>query len=76
MAVDVILPQIGFSVTEGTVVEWLVADGGTVEQGAPLFSLESDKAVNEVEAPASGVLRILKEAGGLYPVGEVIAVIE
>ena len=76
MAVDVILPQIGFSVTEGTVVEWLVTDGGTVEQGAPLFSLESDKAVNEVEAPASGVLRILKEAGGLYPVGEVIAVIE
>ncbi|HMK84499.1 MAG TPA: lipoyl domain-containing protein [Steroidobacteraceae bacterium] len=76
MATEVILPKIGFSMTAGTLAEWLVKDGAPVAAGAPLFSLESDKSVTEVEAPASGVLRVLKPIGESYPVGTVIGMIE
>ncbi len=76
MATEVILPKIGFSMSEGTLAEWLVKDGAPVMAGAPLFSLESDKSVTEVEAPASGVLRVLKAMGEVYPVGTVIGLIE
>jgi len=76
MATEIILPKIGFSMTEGTLSEWLVKDGAQVAAGAPLFSLESDKSTTEVEAPASGVLRVLKAVGESYPVGTVLGVIE
>lgn len=77
MAVEVLLPKIGFSMNEGTVAEWLVADGGQAVEGQPLFSLESDKSTNEVEAPASGTLRIRVAAGGdPVEVGTVLATIE
>lgn len=72
MATEVILPKLGFSMNEGTIAEWLVADGGDVKQGAPLYSLESEKSVQEIEAPASGKLKILKAAGDVYTVGTVI----
>ena len=72
MSTEVILPKLGFSMNEGSVAEWLVADGGQVTEGQPLYSLESEKSVNEIEAPASGVLRIIKPAGETYEVGTVI----
>ena len=59
MTIDVLVPKIGFSMAEGTLTEWLVDDGATVSEGQPIYSLESDKSINEVEAPASGVLKIL-----------------
>ncbi|WP_176599184.1 MULTISPECIES: biotin/lipoyl-containing protein [Sphingobium] len=76
MATEILLPKLGFSMTEGQLSEWLVADGGQAVEGEPLFSLESDKSVNEVEAPASGTLRIIKEAGETYDVGTVLGMIE
>lgn len=76
MATEIILPQIGFSMSEATLVEWFAQDGATVTEGDNLFSIESDKSVNEVEAPASGVLRIKGVAGEVYKVGEVLATIE
>lgn len=76
MATDVLLPKLGFSMNEGELVEWLVAEGGQAVEGEPLFSLESDKSTNEVESPATGTLRILKEVGETYEVGTVLAVIE
>lgn len=72
MATEVLLPKLGFSMNEGELVEWIVADGGAVTAGDPLFSVESDKSTNEVESPASGTLKILKQAGETYPVGTVI----
>jgi pyruvate/2-oxoglutarate dehydrogenase complex dihydrolipoamide acyltransferase (E2) component len=76
MAVEVLLPKIGFSMEEGAVAEWLYADGATVTEGETLFLLESDKSTSEVEAPASGVLRILIGAGeGPLPVGTVLGTI-
>lgn len=72
MSTEIILPKLGFSMTEGNIAEWLVPDGGAVVQGQPLFSLENDKAVQEVEAPASGTLKILTPPGHSCPVGTVI----
>jgi pyruvate/2-oxoglutarate dehydrogenase complex dihydrolipoamide acyltransferase (E2) component len=76
MATEVLLPKIGFSMNEGTLVEWLVADGEEVKEGQPLYSLESEKSVQEVESPASGRLKILKEPGQTYTVGTVLGTIE
>ena len=72
MSTEIILPKLGFAMTEGNIAEWLVPDGGAVVQGQPLFSLENDKAVQEVEAPASGTLKILTPPGQSCPVGTVI----
>lgn len=76
MATEVLLPKLGFSMNEGVLAEWLVADGGQAVEGEPLFALESDKSTNEVESPASGTLKILKEPGETYEVGTVLAIIE
>jgi pyruvate/2-oxoglutarate dehydrogenase complex dihydrolipoamide acyltransferase (E2) component len=76
MATEVLLPKLGFSMNEGTLNEWLVPDGGHAVEGEPLYALESEKSVNEVESPATGTLRIIKETGETYEVGTVLAVIE
>jgi pyruvate/2-oxoglutarate dehydrogenase complex dihydrolipoamide acyltransferase (E2) component len=76
MATEVLLPKIGFSMNEGELATWLVPDGGQAVEGEPLFELESDKSTNEVESPATGTLKILKQAGETYEVGTVLATIE
>jgi len=72
MSTEIRIPQIGFSTQEGTLVEWLVEDGGQVEVGQPLYTLELDKSVQEVEAPVSGTLKVIAKVGESYPVGELI----
>ncbi|MCJ8156054.1 biotin/lipoyl-containing protein [Sphingomonas sp. LaA6.9] len=76
MATEILLPKIGFSMTEGQIAEWLASDGAQVTEGEPLYLLEADKSTNEVEAPASGTLRIIAEAGEIYEVGTVLGTIE
>jgi len=76
MATEILLPKLGFSMNEGTLSEWLVADGGKAVEGQPLFALESDKSTNEVESPATGTLKILKQPGEVYEVGTVLGIIE
>ena len=73
MSVEVRIPQIGFGLQEGTLVEWLVPDGGRVEDGAALYTLELDKAVQEIAAPAAGTLKVHAAVGQVYPVGALIA---
>ena len=72
MATEIILPKLGFSMNEGMLAEWLVVDGGEVKEGDPLFALESDKSTQEVDAPTSGTLKILKQPGETYEVGTVL----
>jgi pyruvate/2-oxoglutarate dehydrogenase complex dihydrolipoamide acyltransferase (E2) component len=76
MSTEVLFPKIGFSMSEGTLGGWMVADGDSVREGQPIYTLESDKSVEEVEAPASGRLRIIGQPGTLYQVGDKVAVIE
>jgi len=70
------LPMISMGMTEGTIAEWLHEDGAEVTEGTAVYSIETDKTVQEVEAPTSGVLRILAPAGEEYPVGALIGRIE
>lgn len=70
------IPQPGAAISEGTILEWLVADGQRVAAGAPLYRLETDKIEIEVDCPADGALRILGCAGETYPVGQEIGYIE
>lgn len=72
MSVEIKIPQIGFSMLEGTLVEWLVPDGGQVQEGAPLYTLELDKAVQEVTSTAAGKLKVHAAVGQVYPVGALI----
>ena len=72
MATQILLPKLGFSMNEGVLSEWLVADGGSVKEGEPLFALESDKSTNEVDSPASGTLKIIAQPGETYAVGTVL----
>lgn len=75
MSTEIILPKLGFSMNEGTVAEWLAADGAQVTQGQPLYSLESEKSVTEIEAPVSGTLKILQAVGEVLSVGTVLGTI-
>lgn len=76
MATEVTLPQLGESVTEGTITGWLVEVGDTVEADQPLFELSSDKIDTEVPAPASGVLKEIKvDVDETVDVGTVVAII-
>lgn len=76
MAQDLTLPKIGFSMTEGALAEWLVADGDQVVEGQAIYALESDKSTQEVESPGSGTIRITAEAGQTYQVGDILGRIE
>lgn len=72
MSTDILLPKLGFSMDEGVVAEWLVADGAYVKAGEPLYSLESEKAVEEIAAPASGRLKITSPVGQSLKVGTIL----
>jgi 2-oxoglutarate dehydrogenase E2 component (dihydrolipoamide succinyltransferase) len=74
---DVIMPQLGETVTEGTVANWYKKVGDTVKADEPLFDVETDKVTTEIPSIATGVVKaILVEAGATVPVGTVLAVIE
>jgi pyruvate/2-oxoglutarate dehydrogenase complex dihydrolipoamide acyltransferase (E2) component len=73
MTTQVLMPKIGFSMEEGTLAEWLLSDGADVKEGQALYSLESEKSIQEIEAPASGKLKILATPGTTYKVGDVLA---
>jgi pyruvate/2-oxoglutarate dehydrogenase complex dihydrolipoamide acyltransferase (E2) component len=72
MATEILLPKLGFSMNEGILAEWLVPDGGEIQAGQPLYTLESEKSVQEIEAPASGKLKIIVQAGQTCQVGTVL----
>ena len=76
MASDVIMPQMGFDMTEGMVVRWLKREGDVVTRGESIAEIETDKATVELEAYESGVMaRILVPEGVVVPVGETIGLI-
>lgn len=76
MSVEIRIPGLGAGMSEGTLVEWHVDDGASVSEGQVLYTLESEKTAQEVEAPAAGVLRRIGEPGEVYPVGELIGTID
>lgn len=76
MAFEVIMPKAGIDMTEGQIVKWLKEEGDTVTEGEIILEIMTDKTSMEIEAEASGVLlKILRHAGDMVPVTEVIAYI-
>lgn len=74
MAYDIVMPQLGLSMTEGSVISWLKKVGDWVGKGEPLFEVETDKVEMEVESMGSGYLaEILIAPGRTVAVGTVIA---
>lgn len=77
MSIEVVLPNSGMGIEEGTVARWLKAEGDEVREGEPIVEIESAKALQEVPAPASGKLtRILLAQGETAPINTTIAIIE
>jgi 2-oxoglutarate dehydrogenase E2 component (dihydrolipoamide succinyltransferase) len=73
---DVIMPQMGESIAEGTITKWLKKVGDAVQRDEPLFEISTDKVDAEIPAPASGVLREIRvEAGATVPINTVVGVI-
>lgn len=72
MTTPILLPKLGFSMNEAVLVEWMAEDGAQVSKGQPLYAIESEKSLQEIESPVDGILRILAEAGETYEIGTVI----
>ena len=76
MATNVLLPQWGMNMEDGTLTKWLVNEGDEIAEGQPLVEIETAKINSELESPASGVVsHIMAAEGSLVKVGELVAVI-
>ncbi len=76
MPTNVLMPQMGESIVEGTIVRWIKKVGETVDRDEPLFEISTDKVDAEIPSPAGGVLaEIRAQAGETVPVNSVVAVI-
>jgi len=74
--VDVVMPQMGESIFEGTITKWLKKPGDKVQRDEPLFEISTDKVDAEIPSPATGVLREIKvQAGATVQVNSIVAVI-
>jgi len=77
MPVDVIMPQMGESIFEGTITKWLKKPGDRIERDEPLFEISTDKVDAEIPAPSAGVLKEIKvPEGKTVPIQTVVAVID
>src|SRR5260221_132008 len=77
MAVDIVMPQMGESIFEGTITKWLKKPGDKVERDEPLFEISTDKVDAEIPSPSAGVLKEIKIAEGqTVPIQTIVAVID
>ena len=73
---DILMPKLGLTMTEGEIAEWKVAPGDRVAVGDIILVIETDKSSNDVEALDAGVIEaLLVQVGDVVPVGTVIATI-
>ena len=76
MASEIVLPQWGMEMQDGTIVKWLKKEGDTVEEGESIVEIETAKLQTELESTASGILaRIVAQEGEIVPIRGVLAVI-
>src|SRR6266436_5253522 len=77
MAADVVMPQMGESIFEGTITKWLKKPGDKVERDEPLFEISTDKVDAEIPSPSAGVLKEIKvKEGQTVPINTVVATID
>jgi len=70
------VPKLAVSMQTGVLTSWLAQEGEQVEQGQPLYTLEIEKSVMDVQAPATGVLKRIGVENETYKVGEILGEIE
>ena len=76
MPVEIKMPQMGESITEGTVIKWFVAPGDRIERDAPLLEISTDKVDTEIPSPASGyIAEVLVEEGETVPVDTLVCIL-
>src|SRR4051812_33788724 len=76
MATDVVMPQMGESIAEGTIVRWIKKVGDKVDRDEPLFEISNDKVDTEIPSPAAGVVTEIRvNEGETVPVNSIVAVI-
>jgi len=74
---ELLMPKMGESITEGTIINWLISEGDNFEEGDIILEVATDKVDNEVPAPVSGTLvKTMFQAKDVVPVGEVMAILE
>jgi 2-oxoglutarate dehydrogenase E2 component (dihydrolipoamide succinyltransferase) len=76
MAIEIKVPSVGESITEGILSRWLKKDGEAVRTDEPLFELETDKATQEIPSPADGVLSISTREGSKVTIGSVVGSVD
>src|SRR4030088_327835 len=77
MAVDIVMPQMGESMFEGTITKWRKKPGDKVERDEPLFEISTDKVDAEIPSPSAGVLKEIKVGEGkTVPIQTVVGVID
>ncbi|MHB8735823.1 MAG: biotin/lipoyl-containing protein, partial [Terriglobales bacterium] len=77
MAVDIVMPQMGESIVEGTVTKWLKKPGDSVQRDEPLFEISTDKVDAEIPSPATGILKEIKvQEGQTVAINTVVATLE
>jgi pyruvate/2-oxoglutarate dehydrogenase complex dihydrolipoamide acyltransferase (E2) component len=77
MVIEVVMPKLGMSMEEGSIVKWFKQEGEAIATEEPLLEIESDKVTMEVTAGATGKLsKILRSEGDTVPVGTAIALID
>src|SRR5438105_8191424 len=72
MAVEIKVPSVGESITEGTISRWLKKDGEAVRADEPVLEVETEKATTEISAPEAGTLRITVPEGHKVAIGAVV----
>src|SRR5689334_7357845 len=74
MATEVVMPQMGESIAEGTIVRWIKKVGDAIDRDEPLFEISTDKVDAEIPSPGAGVLlEIMVKEGETVPVNSVVA---
>ncbi|MCM6772552.1 biotin-requiring enzyme family protein [Nocardia sp. CDC159] len=74
---EIKMPKLDVSMTDGTFLGWLVPDGGAVSAGEPLYTVATDKVETEIPAPSDGILRHgAAETDTEYPVGTTLGILE
>ncbi len=73
---EVLMPQIGMTMVEGTIENWICKDGDTVAKDDELVEFFTEKMSSVIKAPAAGVLKVLAKEGEIVPCGQPVATID
>ena len=72
MATEILMPQLGMGMFEGTIVSWIVADGAAVRRGEGIVEIQTEKVIHTIEAPVDGIVQRVAAEGSIVPIRELV----